>query len=39
VDIRDRSSFYGDGTTLLPDEDAVAVYIAMIAADVPPLEG
>jgi len=39
VDIRDRGSFYGDSTTLLPDEDAVAVYIAMIAADVPPLEG
>ena len=32
VDIRDRSSFYGDGTTLLPDEDAVAVYTAMISA-------
>ena len=33
VDIRDRGSFYGDGTTLLPDEDASLVYIAMIAAE------
>ena len=33
VDIRDRGSFYGDGTTLLPDEDASLVYTAMIAAE------
>ena len=32
VDIRDRSSFYGDGTTMLPNEDVVLVYTAMISA-------